>query len=267
MSQKIQQEDKGNKSHAQNVDERTLDNANEMTFPASDPIAISNIQRAGTSPEMAEAATEHQNSASIQSASKNVGLSPKPEAADDAQSEDRLDGLKIAALVTDGFEESELLEPKQALEKLGAHVEIVSSIKNGQDGLQGFKHMEKSTKVKIDTDINDAQPGEYAGVLLPGGVINGDAMRSLPKAHHFVQQMDRAHKPIAAICHGGWLLISAKLVHGRTLTSWPSMQIDFENAGSKWVDRESVSDGNLITARKPADIPAFNDAFIKALRA
>jgi len=174
--------------------------------------------------------------------------------------------LKIAALVTDGFEESELLEPKQALEKLGAHVEVVSSIKDGQTTLQGFKHMEKSTKVKIDTDIDEAQPDEYAGVLLPGGVINGDAMRTFVKARSFVQQMDQAGKPIAAICHGGWLLISANLVRGRTLTSWPSMQIDFENAGGKWVNRESVADGNLITARQPADIPAFNDAFVKALQ-
>jgi protease I len=271
MSRQAQHEDKdaeetNGSSAVQNIDERALDNANEMSFPASDPIAISDIQRVTTTPDMAKAASEHQNSATIQAAS-NTDIASKSENLENADGEGRLDGLKIAALVTDGFEESELLEPKQALEKLGAQVEIVSSVKDGQNSLQGFKHMEKSVKVKIDKDINEAKADEYDGVLLPGGVINGDAMRSLTKAHSFVQQMDQAGKPIAAICHGGWLLISAELVRGRTLTSWPSMQVDFENAGGQWVDRESVKDGNLITARKPADIPAFNDAFIKALRA
>lgn len=175
----------------------------------------------------------------------------------------QLQGMKVAVLVTHGFEQAELFGPKQALEEQGAAVEVISS-KPGQ--VQGFEHTDKGETVKVDKTFAEADPDEYAAVVLPGGVVNGDAMRMIPEAIEFVQAADEAGKPIAVICHGGWLLISADLASGRTLTSWPSMQDDFRNAGSVWVDQEVVCDGNLITSRKPSDIPAFNQELLAALR-
>ncbi|HEX7641613.1 MAG TPA: type 1 glutamine amidotransferase domain-containing protein [Burkholderiaceae bacterium] len=174
-----------------------------------------------------------------------------------------LDRLKVAVLVTDGFEQSELLEPKRALEAAGARVDVIS---DHQGTVQGYRHLEKGMSVKVDKPLGNARAEDYAGVLLPGGVANGDAMRIQEKAQDFIRQMDRAKKPIAAICHGGWLLISAGIAARRTLTSWPSMKDDFENAGSTWIDEEVVRDDNLVSSRKPDDIPAFNDAFISLLR-
>jgi protease I len=170
--------------------------------------------------------------------------------------------MKIALLVTDGFEQAELLEPKKALEAAGATVDVIS---DKQGSVQGFQHTDKAAKVKVDKSIDAARQEDYDAVLLPGGVVNGDALRMVPKARAFVQAADAADKPIAAICHGGWLLISAGIAEERTVTSWPSLQDDFRNAGSTWVDRETVRDGNLITSRKPDDIPAFNQAFIALL--
>ncbi len=229
--------------------ERALDSASEMSFPASDPIAFSNITRIETAPDMSDAAGDHP-----------IGLvevSPK------AKTGHALDHLKIAALVTDGFEQSELLEPKKALEAMGAQVDVISD----HDGtVQGYRHLEKGASVKVDKPLSGLHAQDYAGVLLPGGVVNGDAMRMRKEAQEFIRQMDQAKKPIAAICHGGWLLISAGVAGHRTLTSWPSMKDDFRNAGSTWVDREVVRDDNLVSSRKPDDIPAFNDAFISLLR-
>jgi len=166
-------------------------------------------------------------------------------------------------LVTDGFEQAELLEPMQALEAAGATVEIISD-KIGS--VQGFEHTAKGKSIDVDISLDDAHPDDYSAVLLPGGVVNGDAMRTLPKARKFVQELNRANKPIASICHGGWLLISAGIANDRTVTSWPSLQDDFTNAGAVWVDKEVVCDANFVTARKPHDIPAFNKAFISLLR-
>ncbi|HEY8027831.1 MAG TPA: type 1 glutamine amidotransferase domain-containing protein [Burkholderiaceae bacterium] len=250
-------------SDTANAAEHTLDEANAMTFPASDPIATSNITRITESPEMAHAASEHQNSGKIEAIRKEKKPASEKHAGHPA---DSLKDIKIAALVTDGFEEAELLEPKKMLEELGATVDIVADQSEGKDSIQGFKHTEKGARVQIDKNLSEAKPENYAGVLLPGGVVNGDAMRMLGKARQFVKEIDEAGKPIAAICHGGWLLISAGLARGRTVTSWPSLKDDFENAGSHWVDEESVQDGNLVTARKPADIPAFNESFISLLR-
>lgn len=171
--------------------------------------------------------------------------------------------LCVAILATDGFEQAELLEPKKALEAAGVKVDVISA-KAGT--LQGFKHVDKGEQIKVDKTFDQAHQEDYAAVLLPGGVVNGDAMRLVPEAVKFVQQADAAHKPIAAICHGGWLLISAGLAKNRTVTSWPSLQDDFKNAGGKWVDREVVQDDNFITSRKPDDIPAFNKTLLAALK-
>ena len=174
----------------------------------------------------------------------------------------QLENMKIALLVTDGFEQAELLEPKKALEAAGAKVDVIS---DKQGSVQGFKHVDKGQTVKVDKSIENARPDDYDAVLLPGGVVNGDALRMVPKAREFVKAANASEKPIAAICHGGWLLISAGIAEGRTVTSWPSLQDDFRNAGATWVDREIVRDENLVTSRKPDDIPAFNKAFISLL--
>lgn len=229
--------------------EQALDNASEMSFPASDPIAFSNITRIETAPDMSDAAGDHP-----------IG---SQDASPRTQDEHALDHLRVAVLVTDGFEQSELLEPKRALEAAGAQVDVISD----RDGtVQGYRHLEKGVSVKVDKPLDHLRVEDYAGVLLPGGVANGDAMRMQEEAQDFIRRMDRAKKPIAAICHGGWLLISAGVAGDRTLTSWPSLQDDFKNAGSTWVDEEVVRDDNLVSSRKPDDIPAFNDAFISLLR-
>lgn len=174
----------------------------------------------------------------------------------------RYSNLKIAVLVTDGFEQAELLEPKKALEAAGATVHILSDKKAS---VQGFKHVDKAQVVSVDKTIDEASADDYSAVLLPGGVVNGDALRMLPQARNFVRAANDAEKPIASICHGGWLLISAGVAKGRTVTSWPSLQDDFKNAGSQWVDQEVVRDENFVSSRKPTDIPAFNNEFMKLL--
>jgi len=174
----------------------------------------------------------------------------------------RFDNLKVAVLVTDGFEQAELLEPKKALEAAGATVHIISDRKSS---VQGFKHVDKGEVVSVDKSIDDARAEDYSAVLLPGGVVNGDALRMLPQARAFIRAANDAEKPIASICHGGWLLISAGIAKGRTVTSWPSLQDDFRNAGSQWVDQEVVRDENFVSSRKPDDIPAFNNALLTLL--
>ncbi|EJN03216.1 intracellular protease, PfpI family [Herbaspirillum sp. YR522] len=174
----------------------------------------------------------------------------------------RFDNLKVAVLVTDGFEQAELLEPKKALEAAGATVHIISDRKSS---VQGFKHVDKGEVVSVDKSIDEARAEDYSAVLLPGGVVNGDALRMLPQARTFIRAANDAEKPIASICHGGWLLISAGIAKGRTVTSWPSLQDDFRNAGSQWVDQEVVRDENFVSSRKPDDIPAFNNELLKLL--
>ncbi|MDB5777518.1 MAG: intracellular protease, PfpI family [Herbaspirillum sp.] len=174
----------------------------------------------------------------------------------------QLEHMKIALLVTDGFEQAELLEPKRALEAAGAEVDVISDKK---DSVQGFKHTDKGVQVTVDKPIGTVREEDYDAVLLPGGVVNGDALRMVPEARKFVQAANAAQKPIAAICHGGWLLISSGIAKNRTVTSWPTLQDDFRNAGSTWVDKEVVRDKNFVTSRKPDDIPAFNQAFISLL--
>ncbi|MBO9537369.1 MAG: type 1 glutamine amidotransferase [Herbaspirillum sp.] len=174
----------------------------------------------------------------------------------------RFSNLKVAVLVTDGFEQTQLLEPKQALEAAGATVHVLS---DKPSGVQGVMHLDKGQVVAVDNTIDQASSDDYSAVLLPGGAANGDALRLRPQARSFVHAANIAEKPIAAICHGGWLLISADLAKGRTVTSWPSLQDDFRHAGSKWVDQAVVRDRNLVSSRHPADFPAFNDEFMKLL--
>ena len=174
--------------------------------------------------------------------------------------EKQLSGLRVAAILTDGVEQVELLEPKKALENAGAKVTVISP-KAGQ--LQGFKHHDKADKIPVDMELSKANPADFDAVLLPGGALNADALRTETKAQDFVRVMDEAGKPVAVICHGGWLLVSADLVDGRTITSWPSIQDDIRNAGGEWVDKEVQLDKNWVSSRKPDDIPAFNKEMIK----
>jgi protease I len=173
-----------------------------------------------------------------------------------------LEGCKVAMLAMDGFEEAELMEPKQALSEAGAMVHVISN-KPGQ--IQGFRHLERGSMATVDATFDQVSPDDYDAVVLPGGVVNSDAIRSVPEAQAFVRALDTAHKPVAVICHGGWLPISAGIVKGHTMTSWPSLQDDLRNAGATWVDEEVVEDDNFITSRKPDDIPAFNRKIIERL--
>jgi protease I len=173
-----------------------------------------------------------------------------------------LNGMLVAILSTDGFEQSELTEPKRALEAAGAEVHILTP---GGESIQGMRHTEKGDVIESDGEIAEAKPSAFDAVHLPGGTFNADTLRTNQDAQEFVRQMDRHGKPIAVICHGPWLLVSAGLVRGRTLTSWPSLQDDVRNAGGTWVDQEVVRDGNWVSSRQPDDIPAFNREFITLL--
>jgi protease I len=173
-----------------------------------------------------------------------------------------LNGMRVAILVTDGFEQPEFTEPKDALEKQGATTTVISR----QAGkVQGFHHHDKGDQFDVDMTFDQADADDFDAVLLPGGVINGDQMRVIPEAQRFVQQIDEAGKPVFVICHGGWVLVSADLVDGRTMTSWPTLQDDIRNAGGNWVDQEVVVDSNWVSSRKPGDIPAFNEKIIDML--
>ena len=173
-----------------------------------------------------------------------------------------LNGMNIAILVTNGFEQQEFTEPRAALEQQGALTKVISS-QRGK--VQGFKHHDKGVQFDVDLTFGEADPKDFDAVLLPGGVINGDQLRMIPEAQRFVQQMEEDGKPIFVICHGPGLLVSAGLVEGRTLTSWPTLQDDIRNAGGNWIDQEVVVDGNLVSSRKPSDIPAFNQKIVDVL--
>lgn len=171
-----------------------------------------------------------------------------------------LNGKRVAILVTDGFEQIEMTSPRQALQNAGAKTVLIAP--NGGE-VQGFKHHDKADTFKVDMTLGSADPNDFDAVLLPGGVINADALRIDKKAQQFVQAIDRAGKPIAVICHGGWLLISAGLVKGHTITTWPTLQDDMRNAGADWVDRECVRDRTWVSSRKPDDLKAFNPEMLK----
>lgn len=174
----------------------------------------------------------------------------------------KLNGRKVAILVTDGFEQVELTKPREALEAAGASTSILAP-KSGK--VQGMNHDEKADQFDVDKRIADSDPADFDAVLLPGGVMNADHLRMDENARNFVQAMDKAGKPVAVICHGPWLLVSADLVDGRTMTSYHTVQDDIRNAGGEWVDREVVRDGNWVSSRKPDDLPAFNEATIKLI--
>jgi protease I len=170
-----------------------------------------------------------------------------------------LQGKKVAILVENGFEQSELTEPRKALEAAGAKTTIVSPVKGK---VKGWEHTDWGDELPVDLALDDASPAEFDALLLPGGVMNPDKLRLHPKAIDFVRAFAQAGKPIAAICHGPWTLIDAGVAKGRTMTSYPTLRTDLTNAGASWVDREVVVDRGLLTSRKPGDLPAFNREMI-----
>lgn len=173
-----------------------------------------------------------------------------------------LTGKTIAILATDGFEQSELLEPRSALQAAGAGTKIVS-LKVGT--IRGWAENNWGKDLAVDLSVDQAKEEDFDALLLPGGVMNPDRLRINPKAVAFARAFFDAHKLVAAICHGPWLLVEAGIVKGRVLTSWPSLKTDITNAGGRWVDQEVVSEDGLVTSRKPSDIPAFNRAMISVL--
>jgi len=173
---------------------------------------------------------------------------------------DKLEGKKVAILVADGFEQVEMTDPRKALEEAGAEARIVSP-KSGQ--IQGMHHADKGDKFDVDLTLDDARPEEFDALLIPGGLMNPDQLRSTPEALEFTRHFFHEGKPVAAICHGPWVLIDAGVVRGRTLTSWPAIKTDVKNAGGNWVNEEVVVDNGLVTSRKPDDIPAFNEKMIE----
>lgn len=173
--------------------------------------------------------------------------------------DNNLQGLRVGILATDLFEEAELIEPRKALDAAGAHTEVIAP-KGGE--IQAVRHDVKTQKVRVDRTLDSANADDYDAILLPGGAMNADALRMEPKAQAIVRKANEANKPIAVICHGPWLLISAGLVTGRKMTSYRTVQDDIKNAGGAWVDQEVVRDRNWVSSRQPTDIPAFNREMI-----
>ena len=174
-----------------------------------------------------------------------------------------LNGLRVAILVTDGFEHAEMVEPRKALDQAGAKTTLVSPKK---DKVRSWKMKEWGDEFPVDLPLDQSHFDDFDALLLPGGVINPDKMRMIPAAVEFVKSFFSADKPVAAICHGPWMVIEAGAARGRKIASWPSLKTDLHNAGATWTDDQSVVDGNLVTARKPDDIPAFNKAIIELLQ-
>ena len=173
---------------------------------------------------------------------------------------EKLDGKKVAILVTDGFEQVEMTKPRQALQDAGAETKIVS-IKSGK--IQGMHHADKGDKFDVDLTLDDANSDDFDALLIPGGLMNPDTLRANDDALEFARRFFEEGKPVAAICHGPWVLADAGLLRGRTVTSWPNIKHDIKNAGGKWVNEEVVVDNGLVTSRKPDDIPAFNEKMIE----
>lgn len=181
---------------------------------------------------------------------------------DKTTSSGRLSGLAVAIVVGNGFEQSELVQPRRAIEELGAVTRILA-VSRGR--IQGFHHDQPGEHFDVDQTLEEASPDAFDGVLVPGGVRNADMTRASHHAQQFVRDMDQQGKPLAVICHGPWLLVSAGIVRGRTLTSWPTLQADIVNAGGHWRDEPVVVDRNWVSSRKPADLPQFNEQFIELL--
>jgi protease I len=174
----------------------------------------------------------------------------------------QLDGIHIAILATDGFEQAELLEPKRILEDAGATTTVISP-KSGE--IKGWDTSDWGQTVQVDELLADSSPDDYDALVLPGGVMNPDKLRMDTQAVEFAKAFIEAGKPVGAICHGPWLLVEADVVRGRTMTSWPSLKTDLINAGASWVDEEVIADQGLVTSRKPADIPAFANKLIEEI--
>ena len=172
----------------------------------------------------------------------------------------KLDGKKVAILVTDGFEQVEMTGPREALEDAGAETKIVSP---AEKQVQGMNHADKGDKFDVDVMLEEARPEDFDALMLPGGLMNPDELRTTPEALEFTRHFFREGKPVAAICHAPWVLIDAGVVRGRKLTSWEHIQTDVKNAGGNWVNQEVVVDNGLVTSRKPDDIPAFNKKMIE----
>ena len=166
----------------------------------------------------------------------------------------KLDGKKIAFIATDGVEQVELVQPWDAVKEAGGQPELLS-LEDGQ--IQGFNHLDHGDQFDVDKKVADADPGDYDALVLPGGVANPDFLRVDDDGRKFVRSFFEAGKPVGAICHGPWTLIDAGVAKGATLTSWPSLKTDLENAGANWVDEEVHVDGGLVTSRNPDDLPAF----------
>lgn len=174
----------------------------------------------------------------------------------------QLTGKRVAILAADGFEQSELFEPLEALKAQGATVDVVSP----EDGpLQGFEHVEKGRQVQVDVGLDDADPGDYDALVVPGGLFNPDTLRANDRALAFARGFFDKGKPVGAICHGPWVLADAGVVGDRELTSVPNIQRDLQNAGARWVDREVVVDQGLVTSRTPDDLPAFCSKLVEEI--
>ena len=173
---------------------------------------------------------------------------------------EQLAGKRVAALVTEGFEQDELLDPRNALTRAGAIVHVVAP---DSQKVRGWNHREWGIDVDVDRTLDQARTDDYDALLLPGGVMNSDRLRMNVNAVSFVHRMFQEGKPIAVICHGPWTLVEAGVVRGITMTSYPSLKTDLQNAGAKWVDREVVVDRGIVSSRRPSDLPAFNVTMIE----
>jgi protease I len=178
--------------------------------------------------------------------------------------DETLRGLTVAILVTDGFEQVELIEPRKALDQAGPETRVVSP-KAGR--VRGWKFTDWGDEVQVDAPLDQAKPEDFDALLLPGGVMNPDSLRMAPKAVAFAKAFFDAGKPVAAICHGPWTVLEAGAARGRQMTSWPSLKTDLKNASANWVDKEVVVDQQLVTSRKPDDLPAFNQEMIQLFKA
>jgi len=170
-----------------------------------------------------------------------------------------LEGKRVAIVMTDGVEQVEYTKPREFLEQQGAQVTLVSPKKKGEQ-IQGFNHLTPADKFAVEMSVSEAKPDSFDALMLPGGVANPDALRLSKESIQFIKSFGDSGKPIAAICHGPWTLIDAGVAKGKRMTSWPTLQNDLRNAGAQWTDEQVVVDGNVVTSRKPDDIPAFNNA-------
>ena len=173
---------------------------------------------------------------------------------------DELRGLKVAILITDGFEQVEMVRPRQALDQAGAETSIVSP---KDQNVRSWNFTDWGQEFRVDLQLNRASPDQFDALLLPGGVLNPDTLRMIPEAVAFAKSFFDAGKPVAAICHGPWTVIETGYAKGRRIASWPSLKTDLRNAGAEWMDQEVVTDKNLVSSRKPDDIPAFNRGMIE----